>query len=90
MAIGVLVFFLAVKSRPDVPIKPALSRAKPVDVISLHTQPFAPVATGFGRVKPKRSWQAIAEVGGKVVYRNPLLEKGQVVLKDTLLLKIDP
>lgn len=87
---GVLVLYFAISSRPDVPIKPAISKARLVDVIDLKKQPLAPVVTGFGRVKPKRSWQAIAEVRGKVIYRNPLLEKGQILPADTLLLKIDP
>ena len=89
-AIGVLILFAAIKSRPDIPIKPALSRARPVDVVKLEQKLFAPQVTGFGRVVPKRSWQAIAEVKGKVIYRHPLLERGQIVPANTLLLTIDP
>lgn len=67
-----------------------LNKARPVDVISLQQLPLAPVVTGFGRVKPKVEWQAIAEVSGKVVYRHPGLEKGRVLDAGTTLLKIDP
>ena len=39
---------------------------------------------------PKFEWKAIAEVTGKVVYRHPNLEKGQVLPKDTEIIRIDP
>lgn len=90
IAIGVLILYYAINSRPEIPIKPALGKAKAVNVMLLEQQSFAPVITGFGRVEPKRRWQGIAEVSGKVVYRNPQLERGQIVAKDTLLLRIDP
>lgn len=90
LAIGVAVLFLAINSRPDVPVKPAQSKARPVDIITLTQTNIAPVVTGFGRVTPKLTWQAIAEVNGKVIYRNPALEKGRVLPAGTELLRIDP
>lgn len=88
--VGVAVLTLAINLRSTPGIKPALNKARPVDVISLQQLPLAPVVTGFGRVKPKVEWQAIAEVSGKVVYRHPGLEKGRVLDAETVLLKIDP
>lgn len=90
LAIGIAVLFIAISSRPDVPVKPAQSKARAVDVITLEQSDIAPVVTGFGRVTPKLTWQAIAEVNGKVIYRNPALEKGRVLPAGTELLRIDP
>ncbi|KKD59145.1 acriflavin resistance protein [Grimontia sp. AD028] len=90
LAVGIAVLFIAISSRPDVPVKPAQSKARAVDVITLEQSDIAPVVTGFGRVTPKLTWQAIAEVNGKVIYRNPALEKGRVLPAGTELLRIDP
>ncbi|MDD1781646.1 HlyD family secretion protein [Enterovibrio sp. ZSDZ35] len=90
LAVGVAVLFIALKTRPDIPVKPSLSKARYVDVVTLQRLPIAPEVTGFGRVTPKHIWQAIAEVNGKVIYRHPDLEKGQILAAGTVLLKIDP
>ncbi|EOD80371.1 Membrane fusion protein of RND family multidrug efflux pump [Grimontia indica] len=90
LAVGIAVLFIAISSRPDVPVKPAQSKARAVDVITLEQSNITPVVTGFGRVTPKLTWQAIAEVNGKVIYRNPALEKGRVLPAGTELLRIDP
>ncbi|PML81527.1 efflux RND transporter periplasmic adaptor subunit [Enterovibrio norvegicus] len=90
LAIGILVLVVAIKTRPDIPVKPAQSKARPVEVLTLSQQTISPVVTGFGRVTPKLTWQAIAEVNGKVIYRNPALEKGSILPAGTELLRIDP
>ncbi|PMJ89716.1 efflux RND transporter periplasmic adaptor subunit [Vibrio sp. 10N.261.55.A7] len=88
--IGVLVLVLAVKMKPDLPVKPAQDRARLVETIPLSLEPVAPLAIGFGKVAPKVEWKAIAEVTGKVVYRHPRLQKGQVLPEGTEVLRIDP
>ncbi|MGD8172902.1 efflux RND transporter periplasmic adaptor subunit [Vibrio sp. TRT 21S02] len=90
LAIGVLVLILAINLRPDIPTKPASERARLVETIPLELKAMAPLAIGFGKIKPKVEWKAIAEVSGKVVYRHPRLEKGQVLSKGTEVLRIDP
>ncbi len=90
LAVGVIALVLAINLRPDIPTKPAGERARLVDVQVLELQAIAPKVIGFGKVVPKFEWQAIAEVTGKVVYRNPNLEKGRVLPADTVILKIDP
>lgn len=87
---GVVILVLAINLRPSPDIKPAIERARVVDVINLEQQQLAPEAAGFGRVAPKVEWQAIAEVTGKVVYRHPDLNKGRVLDAGTILLNIDP
>jgi len=90
LAVGVITLIVAVKLKPDLPVKPAGDRARLVDTIPLELKAMAPLAIGFGKVTPKIEWNAIAEVTGKVVYRHPLLEKGQVLKAGTEILRIDP
>ncbi|ARV75542.1 efflux RND transporter periplasmic adaptor subunit [Vibrio campbellii] len=90
LAVGVVILFLAISLRPDLPVKPASDRARLVETIPLELKAIAPVAIGFGKIAPKVEWKAIAEVSGKVVYRHPQLEKGQVLQAGTEILRIDP
>lgn len=90
LAVGVLVLVMAIKLKSDLPVKPAGDRARLVDTMPLELRAIAPVAIGFGKITPKVEWEAIAEVTGKVVYRHPKLEKGQMLKAGTEILRIDP
>lgn len=90
LAAGIIVLVLAVKMRPDLPLKPAEDRARLVETIPLKLKAVAPKVTGFGKVEPKTEWKAIAEVSGRLVYRHPELEKGRVLPAGTEILRIDP
>ena len=71
LAVGILILVLAVKMKPELPVKPAGDRARLVETMSLELKSVAPIAIGFGKVAPKLEWKAIAEVTGKVVHRHP-------------------
>ncbi|UGA55131.1 efflux RND transporter periplasmic adaptor subunit [Vibrio sp. VB16] len=90
LAIGIVILFTAIKMKPDLSVKPAGDRARLVKVMPLELKAMAPIAIGFGKVAPKFEWKAIAEVTGKVVYRNPELEKGRILQAGTEVLRIDP
>ncbi|SFR56489.1 hypothetical protein SAMN05216203_1410 [Marinobacter daqiaonensis] len=53
--------------------------------LTVHTE-----ARGFGQVLPARTWQAVASVGGRIVWKNPDLESGRLIPEGTRLLQIDP
>ncbi|GAD78733.1 efflux RND transporter periplasmic adaptor subunit [Vibrio ezurae] len=88
--VGIIILIVAIELRPDVPTKPAGDRVKPVKVMTMKLTPMAPEAIGFGQASAKFEWKAIAEVSGKVVYRNPNLERGRVLAAGTEVLRIDP
>ncbi|MBY5992626.1 HlyD family secretion protein [Ferrimonas balearica] len=87
---GILILALSVLLRPSPPVNTTYDRARLVSVTQVTEAELAPQITGFGRVQPKVVWQALAEVGGQVVYRNPELEPGRLLKAGTLLLSIDP
>lgn len=73
---------------------PAHEGAQP-QVHTVHTVAIAPVpfllqATGFGNVKAGDTWQAVANVEGRVVWRHPDLKNGNLIAANTPLLRIDP
>ncbi|WP_205077564.1 efflux RND transporter periplasmic adaptor subunit [Marinobacter salexigens] len=59
-------------------------------VIEVQTMPFALTARGFGITQPVQTWQAVANVAGRVVHRHPELNSGTLLPAGTLLLALDP
>ncbi len=47
-------------------------------------------ARGYGEVLPARSWKAVASVGGRITWKHPDLESGNLLPEGTRLLQIDP
>lgn len=88
--IGVAVLVVAVKSKTGTKMKPEVKTAVAVAIHTVARAPFAPEVVGYGHVQPKVSWDAVAEVGGKVVERHPRLEKGRMVAAGAVLARIDP
>ncbi len=90
LGVGILVFVLAKALRPSPPVLPAAQSQRLVDVYLLDQQAVRPKIEAFGRIMPKTVWSALAEVEGKVIFRHPQLEKGQVIEKDTVVVRLDP
>ena len=68
---------------------PVREVARPVRVIEAPSVAAVPRAVGYGSVKPGTTWQAIAEVGGRVVETHDRLEVGAVLRAGAVLLRID-
>ena len=49
LAVGILILVLAVKMKPELPVKPAGDRARLVETMSLELKSVAPIAIGFGK-----------------------------------------
>lgn len=52
--------------------------------------PVRTVVRGYGNVKAARSWEAVAEVAGTIVWRHPDLDAGNIIPRGTTVLQIDP
>lgn len=88
IGIGLIVIFILNRQAPQ--RDNAVAAAPTVGVIKVRSLPFRVEARGNGIARPARTWQAIANVPGRVVYRHPQLEDGVLLLAETLLLEIDP
>ncbi|TAA47804.1 efflux RND transporter periplasmic adaptor subunit [Corallincola spongiicola] len=82
-----LIVIIALKGKPA--LSPSTENAAAVDILVVKQQLIAPTIEGFGRVEPKQIWQAVAEVSGRVVYRNPDMYKGKTLPAGSTLLRID-
>jgi len=88
--VGIIILVLSIVFKSSPTVQPNFDKARLVTVKPLILQKSAPSVVAFGRIEPKNSWQAIAEVSGKVVYRYPELEVGRLLPAGTLVLKVDP
>lgn len=77
-----------VATRPAPVQDTVAERAVAVRVIEARRLPVAPRASGFGRVTPARSWEAIAQVSGTAEYVNPLLKKGDILPEGALVVRL--
>ncbi len=90
IAAGFIILFIAIAMRSSPELEAGHDKSRLVEVINLDKQQSMPVIKAYGRVAPKHSWQGIAEVGGKIIYRHPELETGRLIKAGTLVLAIDP
>lgn len=87
---GVLLVALLVFFREAPAYKEAGSQPLNLTVIEVRPVPFVMTARGFGITRPAHTWQALANVAGRVVQRHPRLNSGTLLPEGTLLLALDP
>jgi RND family efflux transporter MFP subunit len=90
LALGIAVVGFLASSKKELTRIDAEEIAKPLKVIRVHRQNVSAEAIGFGTVKPRRLWSAVAEVGGRVITAAPNLRSGVPVKQGDLLVTIDP
>lgn len=88
LGVGILAYVIATGTPPE--RTPLAERSTPVRVITAKPQSVAPSIVGYGLVRPARTYEAIAQVGGTVEYVNPGLQKGAILPAGAVLLRISP
>ena len=90
LLIGVSILLISTALKPKLAVSVSNAQQRVVDILPLEKIEVAPRAIGFGQVKPKQQWSAIAEVSGEIIYKSPLLSKGKFISAGTEILRIDP
>jgi len=89
LLIALLVLVLAPQlKRPPQKAEP-VERAVKVRVLEVPRLPFVPRAVGYGTTEAARTWEAVAEVAGQVVWLSDELKNGRIIAEGTELLRID-
>lgn len=88
LGIALMVIFILNRQPPERDTAAAV--APSMSVIEVQPLAFRVAVRGNGIARPAQTWQAIANVAGRVVYRHPQLDDGVLLPADTLLLRIDP
>lgn len=90
LAIGIALMISFIMTR-QAPQRDSTALHVPVaSVIEVKPLPLQIEARGHGIARPTRTWQAIANVPGRVVYKHPRLDGGVLLPAETLLIEIDP
>ncbi|MFX0540999.1 efflux RND transporter periplasmic adaptor subunit [Roseovarius sp. S4756] len=73
------------------PVRIAHSKRSVVaQTVIAATAPMRIEISGYGNVEAARSWEAVAEVAGTIIWRNPDLDAGNIVAQGATVLRIDP
>lgn len=90
LVVGVMVAVWIVGNRPQPKLEVADEASRMLRVIEVPIVDVLPQVVGYGTATPGQTWQAVAQVDGRIVEVHPELESGSFVSKGQLLLKIDP
>lgn len=90
LLVGVVFLVVMVKTKGGPKQAEPSERVTTVRVIKVPEVAVIPRAIGYGSVQPGQVWEAVAEVGGKLVEMHPDLKKGNLLAKGTVLMRIDP
>ena len=90
IGIGGAVLFSIVSSREPPAQKTPQELTRSVRIVKTDKTDFIPAVSGYGVVQPARTWNAVAQVAGRVAYVNPNFKRGAVLKKGTELLRISP
>ncbi len=82
--------FLLVANRPALVGKEVEEAVRTLRVINVPVTDFVPRATGYGVAAPALVWEAVAEVGGTLVFVDDRLKPGEMITAGSLLAEIDP
>jgi len=85
-----LIFFVVAPRVKQPPQKiTAVERAVMVRVITVPRISIVAKAVGYGTTASARTWEAVAEVSGNVIWLSDKLKNGKIVAQGTELLRID-
>ncbi len=85
---ALLIVFVANRQAPE--REEASASPTPVRIVEVRAQDLRLEARGHGVARPAETWQAVANVAGRVVERHPELESGTLLPAGTLLVALDP
>ncbi|MGM0982001.1 MAG: efflux RND transporter periplasmic adaptor subunit [Pseudomonadota bacterium] len=85
---ALLVVFVANRQAPE--REEAAASVTPVRIVEVRPLALRLEARGHGVARPAETWQATANVAGRVVERHPELESGTLLPEGTLMVALDP
>ena len=78
-----------IKLQPKMQHEPNAALITPVNVIEVKPYSVRPEIIGFGTVEPDILLESKSEVTGKITYVHPQLRNGSILLKDTVIIRIE-
>ena len=88
VGIAILILGYVISSRTPPQQADPGERSRSVRVVTIEPVSFVPSVVGYGSVEPVRTWDAVAEVPGRIVHVHPSLRVGAVLSTDTPIIQI--
>lgn len=89
LALGVVIFLWQTRTLPEPPNEALDIAPAAVRVLTMSPGIITARVSGFGRVEPQRSWEAVSQVDGRIVDVFDDLSEGVNVSEGAVLLRID-
>ena len=90
IALGAVVLAGVIFARKPPTQQAPSERTTSVRIITLNTQEFTPKIVGYGTAYPARTWNAVAQVSGRLDYVHPKFKRGNILKSGTEILRINP
>lgn len=90
IGLGLVVLVSAVLLAPGAPRGGEDAPVPLVRIVTVNPADVTPRLTGYGEIRAKRTWQAVAQVPGRITWRHPELQSGAHFPAGTRLVEIDP
>lgn len=90
VAAGVALVAVAAANRPAPAQTGPTERSVVARYVEVEPIPFIPRIVGYGTVEPARTWNAVAQVAGRLDVLNPDFLRGAFIAKDTEIARIAP
>ncbi|MGI9452542.1 MAG: efflux RND transporter periplasmic adaptor subunit [Geminicoccaceae bacterium] len=90
IAAGIALVAFAMSSKEPPGIVGLEEARTPVRIVTVEPHSFVPRVSGFGSVEPARTWDAVAQVSGRVDEVHSSFINGGTVAKDDVLVRIAP
>jgi RND family efflux transporter MFP subunit len=88
LALGAAILAYAISDRaPPATVEPG-EASVPVRVLIAEPGPFVPRVAGFGVVQPAKTWQAVAQVAGRIDEVNPDFVRGGTLAAGDIVVRI--
>ncbi len=90
IGLGLIVLIAAVLLAPGAPRGGEGPAAPLIRAVTVTPAAVTPRLTGYGEIRAERTWQAVAQVPGRIAWRHPELQSGAHFPAGTRLVEIDP
>lgn len=90
IVIGIVVLVMMKSGKQPPQLSEAGEPARTVRILNIQKTDFAPLALGFGEVRPAQTWKAIAQVSGRIISMHSRLKNGEIIQQGELLFQVDP
>jgi multidrug efflux pump subunit AcrA (membrane-fusion protein) len=90
IALGIAAAVWMITTAPGPTQVDSATQVQPVRVMTVAPETIRPTATAWGNLRAARTWVAVAESQGEVIWRHSDLEPGRLISSGTEVLRIDP